>query len=739
MSIEYVQLQLASPTEIKRWSQRMLPTGELVGEISKADTINYRTFKPERGGLFCERIFGSTVNRECSCGKTKRRKLIAPLNFNRLKLQTTNSQGSHMQDVIEVCPTCGVEPTNSKVRRYRMGCISLKKPVAHMWYFRNNPNVLASILNMRSQEIDETVHFQTYTASKPGTQNYCLHGGVQWFVNHWEPMHPYFAGELDFLTDTAAPWNSNKASMPPQIKTIENCGAESLQELLTRIDLVFLQRMLARKLKNAIERKKLASKSLRKQHKRRKKAKLLGRADQKNYGITVKVKTYARRLEFVRSLARKGLRPEWMVLSVFPVLPPDLRPMIQMSSGRFATSDLNDLYRRLIYRKIRFEKFLSLFDEEFLPDLLIRHDLCLLQEAADSIIDNGRLEKPAQRPNRKPFKSLTSIIEGKHGRFRQNLLGKRVDYSGRSVIVVGPKLRLHQCGLPREMALELFQPFVIRALLEESGVKNIRAAKNLLQRRPQMVWDILENVVLGHPVLLNRAPTLHRLGIQAFEPILLSGRAIQLHPLVCPAFNADFDGDQMAVHVPLGLEAQAEARLLMLATHNWLSPATGEPSILPSQDMILGFYYLTTLKPTISHKRTTHVQYELTDKLPYQLNTIYNSFESVLHAYDTNKIDLHEMIWLRWSSYIQTQNPSPLQLNISPSGHVTSIYDSFVLESGSGDEHKDCLVNSHEITPTIDKVVSYQSQMPLTGSSFYIRTTPGRVLFNNLIYENLFL
>ena len=287
------------------------------------------------------------------------------------------------------------------------------------------------------------------------------------------------------------------------------------------------------------------------------------------------------------------------------------------------------------------------------------------------------------------------------------------------------------------MALELFQPFVIRALLEESGVKNIRAAKNLLQRRPQMVWDILENVVLGHPVLLNRAPTLHRLGIQAFEPILLSGRAIQLHPLVCPAFNADFDGDQMAVHVPLGLEAQAEARLLMLATHNWLSPATGEPSILPSQDMILGFYYLTTLKPTISHKRTTNLDSGLTNKVPYQLNTIYNSFESVLHAYDINKIDLHEMVWLRWSSYIQTQNPFPLQLNISPNGHVTSIYDSFVIESGS--DHQDYLVKSPEITQTTKKIVSYQSEMSVTGSSFYIRTTPGRVLFNNLIYENLFL
>lgn len=742
MSIEYVQLQLASPTEIKRWSQRILPTGEVVGEISKADTINYRTFKPERGGLFCERIFGSTSNGECSCGKTKRRKLIVPVNFNRLTVQKRNAELDTTQALIEVCPSCGVEPTNSKVRRYRMGCITLKKPVAHMWYFRNNPNVLAALLNMRSQEIDETIHFQTYTASKLGTQNYCLQGGVQWYVNHWEPMHPYFAGHLDLMTDKAAPWNPKGVSMPLQIKTIENCGAEALQELLTRLDLVFLQRMLSRKLKNAIEKKKLASKSLRKRHKRRKTAKLLGRSDQKNYGITLKVKEYSRRLEFIRSLARKGLRPEWMILSIFPVLPPDLRPMIQMSSGRFATSDLNDLYRRLIYRKIRFEKFLTLFDEEFLPDLLIRHDLCLLQEAADSIIDNGRLDKPAQRPNRKAFKSLTSIIEGKHGRFRQNLLGKRVDYSGRSVIVVGPKLRLHQCGLPREMALELFQPFVIRALLEESGVKNIRAAKNLLQRRSQMVWDILDSVVLGHPVLLNRAPTLHRLGIQAFEPILLSGRAIQLHPLVCPAFNADFDGDQMAVHVPLGLEAQAEARLLMLATHNWLSPATGEPSILPSQDMILGFYYLTTLKPTISnkHQLSTMVSTKQMAKgNVVQSNSIFNTFESVLHAYEINKIDLHEMIWLRWSSYIQTGNPNPLQVNVNSTGHTTTIYDTFVMEAGVSD-FKGLNLNSSSNTNKETSVSEvYQNLTRLNGSAFYIRTTPGRVLFNNLIYENLFL
>ena len=551
----------------------------------------------------------------------------------------------------------------------------------------------------------------------------------------WEPMHPYFAGELDTLIDIAAPWNGSKAVMPSQIKTIENCGAEALQELLTRIDLAFLQRMLARKLKNAIERKKLASKSLRKQHKRRKKAKLLGRADQKNYGITVKVKTYARRLEFVRSLARKGLRPEWMVLSVFPVLPPDLRPMIQMSSGRFATSDLNDLYRRLIYRKIRFEKFLSLFDEEFLPDLLIRHDLCLLQEAADSIIDNGRLEKPAQRPNRKPFKSLTSIIEGKHGRFRPKFIREACRLFWTFSNCSWTEITITSIRFTTGNGFRIIPPFVIRALLEESGVKNIRAAKNLLQRRPQMVWDILENVVLGHPVLLNRAPTLHRLGIQAFEPILLSGRAIQLHPLVCPAFNADFDGDQMAVHVPLGLEAQAEARLLMLATHNWLSPATGEPSILPSQDMILGFYYLTTLKPTISHKRTTNLASGLTNKVPYQLNTIYNSFESVLHAYDINKIDLHEMVLAPLVILYPNPKSFPLQLNISPNGHVTSIYDSFVIESDS--DQQDWLVKSPEISQTTKKIVSYQSEMSVTGSSFYIRTTPGRVLFNNLIYENL--
>ena len=425
-----------------------------------------------------------------------------------------------------------------------------------------------------------------------------------------------------------------------------------------------------------------------------------------------------------------------MIVSVFPVLPPDLRPMIQMSSGRFAASDLNDLYRRLIYRKIRFDKFCNLFDAEFLPDLLIRHDLCLLQEAADAIIDNGRLEKPAQRPNKNVFKSLTAIIEGKHGRFRQNLLGKRVDYSGRSVIVVGPKLRLHQCGLPREMALELFHPFIIQALLENTVVRNIRAAKNMIQKRKQPVWDILERVVYAHPLLLNRAPTLHRLGIQAFEPILLSGRAIQLHPLVCPAFNADFDGDQMAVHIPLSLEAQAEARLLMLATHNWLSPATGEPNIVPSQDMILGFYYLTTRRPTPVRIRRNKNRF----KLKQSTFKIFQTFDQALQRYELGALKLHDLVWVKAPSPSDLQQPFPVEVRIQSNGHNTFIYDSGVAESWPVPEKvqivepcSDALIQSNPIFARVPQLHCSSAY------TYYVRTTPGRLILNSLIYENLFL
>jgi DNA-directed RNA polymerase subunit beta' len=462
----------------------------------------------------------------------------------------------------------------------------------------------------------------------------------------------------------------------------------------------------------------------------------LTRQGQRGRGFSTKIKKLSKRLHYVRLLARKQLRPEWMIVSVFPVLPPDLRPMIQMSSGRFAASDLNDLYRRLIYRKIRFDKFCNLFDAEFLPDLLIRHDLCLLQEAADAIIDNGRLEKPAQRSNKNVFKSLTAIIEGKHGRFRQNLLGKRVDYSGRSVIVVGPKLRLHQCGLPREMALELFHPFIIQALLENSVVRNIRAAKNMIQKRKQPVWDILERVVYAHPLLLNRAPTLHRLGIQAFEPILLSGRAIQLHPLVCPAFNADFDGDQMAVHIPLSLEAQAEARLLMLATHNWLSPATGEPNIVPSQDMILGFYYLTTRRPTparIGKNKNKFGSKQSAFK-------IFQTFDQALQRYEFGALKLHDLVWVKAPAPADLQQPLPVEVRIMANGHNTFIYDSGVAESWPMPEKVQMVASCSDALIKSNPIFARVPQLHCSSAhTYYVRTTPGRLILNSLIYENLFL
>ena len=789
--IDYIQIQVASPKEIERWSLRVLPNNQLVGEITKADTINYRTFKPERDGLFCERIFGSIVNNECSCGKTRRRKPlqkpgVIPLDEGTTFIANDDSAGY-------VCPTCGVEPTDSKVRRYRMGCIRLRKPVAHLWYFRNTPNILSVLLNISAGQTDELLHFDSYTPSSAGVMNYFLHGGTEWYIDEWEAIHTGLGhmpqkssfelgmGEIskDEL-DIEAVWNidawthgehqKTKYGLPLEPRTTENCGAEAAHALLSQLDLPFMERMLSTRLRQKV--KTYHSKSRKKyiettfdeldrfgmdqvsdlnpgwepteeeqeeniKHLRNLK---LTRQGQRNRGLNAKIKKLAKRLHYVRLLARKQLRPEWMIVSVFPVLPPDLRPMIQMASGRFAASDLNDLYRRLIYRKIRFDKFCNLFDAEFLPDLLIRHDLCLLQEAADAIIDNGRLEKPAQRPNKTVFKSLTAIIEGKHGRFRQNLLGKRVDYSGRSVIVVGPKLRLHQCGLPREMALELFHPFIIQALLEHGVVRNIRAAKNLIQKRTQKVWDILEHVVYAHPLLLNRAPTLHRLGIQAFEPILLSGRAIQLHPLVCPAFNADFDGDQMAVHIPLSLEARAEARLLMLATHNWLSPATGEPSILPSQDMILGFYYLTTRRQIKPSSQTNQVR--VLKEVIKPTFKVFETFDRVLQRYSLGALQLHDLVWVKAGAPSDCQNSLPIEGRVQANGHNTLIYDAVVTESWPiySFPMQSTLQLAVPSETSVEPVFGHVPQMHrMSLSTFYLRTTPGRLILNSLIYENLFL
>jgi DNA-directed RNA polymerase subunit beta' len=786
--IDYIQIQLASPKEIERWSQRVLPNNQIVGDITKADTINYRTFKPERNGLFCERIFGSIINHECSCGKTRRRKPMqmhapAVLDADVSKPVATGVEGA----IGYVCPTCGVEPTDAKVRRYRMGCIRLRKPVAHLWYFRNTPNILSVLMHMSAGQTDELLHFDSYTPASPGVMNYFLHGGMEWYIDEWDAVHATFGTRrpkpvLEFTDDDLgvfecpvedpdieAVWNRDawgqgahkktQYDFPLDPRTTQNCGAEAMHALLSQLDLPFMERMLSTRLRRKVHTyhtkmraKQLAGKfdnavwnieewdGLYEDHDMVCARKLLKltRQGQRNRGLNAKIKKLAKRLHYVRLLARKQLRPEWMIVTVFPVLPPDLRPMVQMSSGRFAASDLNDLYRRLIYRKIRFDKFCNLFDAEFLPDLLIRHDLCLLQEAADAIIDNGRLPKPAQRPNKNVFKSLTAIIEGKHGRFRQNLLGKRVDYSGRSVIVVGPKLRLYQCGLPREMALELFQPFIIHALLEYTVVRNLRAAKNLIQRRSEQVWDILERVVYAHPLLLNRAPTLHRLGIQAFEPILLSGRAIQLHPLVCPAFNADFDGDQMAVHIPLSLEAQAEARLLMLATHNWLSPATGEPSIVPSQDMILGFYYLTTRRPVSTRTERTAPQL----KRHPPVFKVFPTFARVLQRYALGTLNVHELVWVKAGAPADVQQPRPVEGRVQPSGHNTFIYDAGVTESWPTPvfPHTSAMTLSTARGTHTEPLFGLVPQIHHAASNtFYLRTTPGRLILNSLIYENLFL
>lgn len=776
--LDYIQIQLASPKQIERWSQRILPNNQIVGEITKADTINYRTFKPERDGLFCERIFGSIVNNECSCGKTRRRKPMQMHPPATLDEDVTNSIAPAPDDGSGyVCPTCGVHPTDAKVRRYRMGCIRLRKPVAHLWYFRNTPNILSVLMNISAGQTDELLHFDSYTPASTNVRNYFLQGGTEWYIDEWDAVHAlfgvpqqksfadfteygYVAENLD--NDIEAVWNMDawaheaeqktQYDFPLEARTTQNCGAEAMHALLSQLDLPFMERMLSTRLRQKVQT----------YHTKNRQKQVNGgfenvsweddlppalcarrlfkvtRQGQRNRGLNAKIKKLAKRLHYVRLLARKQLRPEWMIVSVFPVLPPDLRPMIQMSSGRFAASDLNDLYRRLIYRKIRFDKFCNLFDAEFLPDLLIRHDLCLLQEAADAIIDNGRLQKPAQRPNKNVFKSLTAIIEGKHGRFRQNLLGKRVDYSGRSVIVVGPKLRLHQCGLPREMALELFHPFIIQALLEYTIVRNIRAAKNLIQKRSEKVWEILERVVYAHPLLLNRAPTLHRLGIQAFEPILLSGRAIQLHPLVCPAFNADFDGDQMAVHIPLSLEAQAEARLLMLATHNWLSPATGEPSIVPSQDMILGFYYLTARRPATSLK----TQDGGTMQVSSSEFKVFQTFDRVLQRYALGALHVHDLVWVKADAPADVSVPFPLQGRIQSTGHNTFIYDAGVTESWQtpnvGDPNMIALQSVS--TQDADAVFGIAPQIHrCSTNTFYLRTTPGRLILNSLIYENLFL
>ena len=534
---ESIKIGLASPDMIRAWSH---------GEVKKPETINYRTLKPERDGLFCERIFGPQKDWECHCGKYKRIRYKG-----------------------KVCDRCGVEVTRSKVRRERMGHIELAAPVSHIWYFKGIPSRMGLLLDISPRMLEKVLYFALYIVTDPGNVRE-LQKNQLLTEKEYRDLREKYEDDFD-------------AGM----------GAEAIQKLLKEIDL---------------EEK---SEEL--------KAELAGASGQKKVRIL-------KRLEVVEAFRLSGNRPEWMIFDVIPVIPPDIRPMVQLDGGRFATSDLNDLYRRVINRNNRLKRLLELGA----PDIIVRNEKRMLQEAVDALIDNGRRGRPVTGPNNRPLKSLSEMLKGKQGRFRQNLLGKRVDYSGRSVIVVGPELKMYQCGLPKEMALELFKPFVMKRLVETGAAGNIKAARKAVERAKPEVWDALEVVIKNHPVLLNRAPTLHRLGIQAFEPVLVEGRALKLHPLTCTAYNADFDGDQMAVHLPLSAEAQAEARFLMLAAGNLLKPSDGRPVAVPTQDMVLGSYYLTLDKDG-----------EIGE------GKVFKDIDEALMAYDNKIITLHSKIKVR--------------------------------------------------------------------------------------------
>ena len=538
LNFSSIQISLASPERIREWSH---------GEVKKPETINYRTFKPERDGLFCARIFGPVKDYECICGKYKRMK----------------HRGI-------VCEKCGVEVIQSKVRRERLGHIDLATPVAHIWFLKSLPSRIGNLLDIPLKDLEKVLYCVSYAVIDP--KDTPLQVGEIISEQRYHALCEEFG------------WDSFDAQM----------GAEAIRELVRILDIERLSEEL--------------------------------RAEMRLANSDAKRKKISKRLKVVEAFRISINKPEWMVLEVIPVLPPDLRPLVPLDGGRFATSDLNDLYRRVINRNNRLKRLLELSA----PEIIIRNEKRMLQEAVDALFDNGRRGKTITGPNKRPLKSLSDMLRGKHGRFRQNLLGKRVDYSGRSVIVVGPELRLHQCGLPKKMALELFKPFIYHKLEQKGFVSTIKSAKRMVEREEAAVWDILEEVIKEHPVMLNRAPTLHRLGIQSFEPILIEGKAIQVHPLVCTAFNADFDGDQMAVHLPLSIEAQMEARVLLLSTNNILSPANGKPIISPSQDIVLGCYWMTRERiGALGEGR------------------LFANRNEVIAAYDAQNIDLQAKITVR--------------------------------------------------------------------------------------------
>ena len=687
---DYIKIKLASPLRILQWSNRKLPNGQFVGEVQKSETINYRTFKPEMDGLFCERIFGPSKSLECACGKYKR----------------VRYEGL-------ICERCGVELTESRVRRHRMGYINLIYPVTHVWYINSRPNFMALLLEVEEYEkqlnTTYTLHSERCKKTKceglklttstiidlwderikriklASLAYFIAEDEISFYGLHWDLQQYRRSRELGYsgypLKPYPKPQNRRYNTPKYLLRATPNflIGAPLIKRELENLNLkseIFKTRYFILVCTKVLNKEKPLydeSKWFRKWEQQR----------------IYKIREQAiKRIRILENLVGTGSSPSWMILTILPVIPPALRPMIQLEGGRFATSDLNELYRRIITRNNRLLRLLEIDA----PQLIIRNEKRLLQEAVDTLIDNGKRGKIALSANNRPLKSLSDIIKGKHGRFRQNLLGKRVDYSGRSVIVVGPSLKLNQCGLPYEMAIELFQPFIIRELINQGLASNMKIAKNLIQQNEPILDPVLEKVLTNHPIFLNRAPTLHRLGIQAFEPILVQGRAIKLHPLVCSAFNADFDGDQMAVHIPLSLESQAECYMLMLAPYNFLSPANGEPIVMPSQDMVLGCYYLTV------------------NNIPGLLgsNHYFANLEDVILAYYQNKLEIHSSIWIRVKDENQPKSNLLKQVKLNDTT-IIEYYDNLQIRKNKNGE------------------VIVQ----------YLQTTTGRVLFNSTIQKTL--
>jgi len=685
---DYIKIKLASPFRILQWANRKLPNGQFVGEVQKSETINYRTFKPEMDGLFCERIFGPSKSLECACGKYKR----------------VRYEGL-------ICERCGVELTESRVRRHRMGYINLIYPVTHVWYINSRPNFMALLLEVEESEkkLDTTYTAHSEKCKKceglklttstivdlwderikriklASLAYFIAEDEISFYGLHWDLQQYRRSRELGYsgypLKPYPKPQNRRYNTPKYLLRATPNflIGAPLIKRELEKLDL-----------KSEILRMRcfilVCSKVLNKEDPLYSESQWFRKWEQQRI---YKIREQAiKRIRILENLVGTGSSPAWMILTILPVIPPALRPMIQLEGGRFATSDLNELYRRIITRNNRLLRLLEIDA----PQLIIRNEKRLLQEAVDTLIDNGKRGKIALSANNRPLKSLSDIIKGKHGRFRQNLLGKRVDYSGRSVIVVGPSLKLNQCGLPYEMAIELFQPFIIRELINQGLASNMKIAKNLIQQSESIIDPVLEKVLKSHPIFLNRAPTLHRLGIQAFEPILVQGRAIKLHPLVCSAFNADFDGDQMAVHIPLSWEAQSECYMLMLAPYNFLSPANGEPIIMPSQDMVLGCYYLTVnnIKGLLGS------------------NHYFANLDDVLLAYNQNKVEIHSEIWIRIKEEYSSTGNLMKRVNLNDQTLIEYSQDRQIRKTKSGE----VLVQ-------------------------YIRTTTGRAILNYIIQKTL--